>query len=80
MGDLILQFPDEGRQGSEVWRLIAAQGDEGDVLAAGPLDRPAADDSAGVGKQDEFEQDCRRVGRRAQGKRVRGKKGQFFTL
>lgn len=44
---------------------IAAQGDEGDVFPAQPLDAPAADDTPGVGTEDDLEQHPGRVGRRA---------------
>ncbi len=67
VGNLILEFPDDGRHGGEVRGLIPAQGDEGDVLATGALNRAAADNAPGVGKQDQLEQGGRRVSRCASG-------------
>ena len=44
---------------------VARERDEGDVVAAGALDLPTADDAPAVGEQHDFQQHRRRVGRRA---------------
>ncbi len=49
----------------EVGARVAAQGNERDVLLAGPGDRPAAHQSAGVGEEHHPRQHARRVGGRA---------------
>ena len=42
--------------------LVAGQGDEGNVVAAGAFNLAAADDALRIGEQNDFEQNCRRVG------------------
>lgn len=63
--DLIAQGRYEVRDGREVGPGIAAQGDERDVFLAGPGDRAAAHDPAGVGEPYDPQQHGRCVGRRA---------------
>jgi len=63
--DLIAQGRYEVRDGREVGPGIAAQGDERDVFLAGPGDRAAAHDPAGVGEPYDPQQHGRWVGRRA---------------
>ena len=63
--DLIAQGRYEVRDGREVGPRVAAQGDERDVILAGPGDRAAAHDPAGVGEQDDPQPHGRWVGRRA---------------
>jgi hypothetical protein len=53
---------DEPGEGGEVRGGIAAEGDEGHLLAAGTLDVAAADDAPAVGEEHDLEQHGRRVG------------------
>jgi hypothetical protein len=62
LGDVVAQAGDEGGDGGEVWRAVAAQGDEGDVFPAGTFYSPAADEALAIGEQDDFEQHPRWVG------------------
>ena len=59
---VVAQLADEVRDRREVRARVAAQRDEGDVLAAGALDAAAADDAVRVGEQHDLEQHRRRVG------------------
>jgi hypothetical protein len=64
IGDLVLQLPDESGHGGEVRGAVSRERDEGDAGAAGFFDPAAADNAAGVGKNNQLEQHRRRVGRR----------------
>lgn len=57
VGDVRAERADEGRDRREVRRARAAQGNEGHVVLAQPGDRPAADDPARVGAEDDLEND-----------------------
>ena len=59
---LVPERADEPGQRGEVRRRVAAQGDEGDVLATSAFDAAAADDALRISKQDHLEQHRRRVG------------------
>jgi hypothetical protein len=61
----LVQARDEGGDGGEVRAGVAAQGNEGDVLAARAFDGPAGDDATRVRQPHELEQHARRVGTRA---------------
>ena len=50
--------------GGEVRAGVAAQGDEGDMLAARALDASAGDNAARVGQQHDLQEHGRRVGTR----------------
>jgi hypothetical protein len=65
IGNVLTQRADEVRDGGEVRDVVSGQGDEGDVLSAGPLDRPARYHSLRIGEQDHLEQHRRRIGRGA---------------
>jgi hypothetical protein len=56
IGDVFAERADEAGDRREMRRLIAAEGDEGHVLPASPLDRPAADNAARIGEQDNLQQ------------------------
>jgi hypothetical protein len=60
--DLGAEGADEPGEGGEVRGGIAAEGDEGHLLAAGTLDVAAADDAPAVGEEHDLEQHGRRVG------------------
>jgi hypothetical protein len=60
--DLAAQAADKVGEGGEVRGEVASEGNEGDLLTAGPLDLPATDDAAAVGEQHNLEQHGRRVG------------------
>jgi hypothetical protein len=60
--DLGAEGADEGGEGGEVRGAVARECNEGDLFAAGALDVAAADDSATVGEQNDFQQHGRRVG------------------
>ena len=61
VGNVVANGTDKVGQRGEVRGLIAGQGDEGDVVAAGALDLAAADDALRIGEQDDLEQNGRRV-------------------
>ena len=63
--DLAIEARDKPGNRCEVRGAVTAQGDKGDVLAAGALNGPAADDALAVGLQHDLEQQGRRIGRRA---------------
>ena len=52
--DVLAQRADEVGEGGAVGRGVAAQGDERDVLLAGPRDAAAADDALRVGESTTF--------------------------
>ena len=60
----LTQAGDERGDGGEVRAAVAAQSDEGDVLAARTLDAAAGDDAARVGQQHDLQEHGRRVGTR----------------
>jgi len=67
LGDGVGASSHEGCNGGKVRPTIARQRHERDVLTAGPLDLPAADDAARVGEQHNLEQHQRRIRRRPAG-------------
>ena len=60
--DVVPDRTDKAGDGRKVRPLVAGQGDEGDVVAARAFNLAAADDALRIGKQDDFEQNRRRVG------------------
>ena len=61
LGNIVADGTNKIGNGGEVRDLIAGQGDEGDVVAAGAFDLAAADDALRIGEQDDLEQDGGRV-------------------
>ena len=59
------QLADESGYGWELRRAVTGQGHGQDVLAAGAFDASAGDHASAVGQQDDFEEHCRVIGRRA---------------
>ena len=62
LGDFLFEAGNKGGQRRKVRPAIATEGDEGDVLAAQPLDAPTAHRTLAAGAENDFEQHPRRVG------------------
>ena len=61
-GDVIAQARDKGGKSGEVGSSVSREGDEGDLLTAGPFDLAGADDAATVGEEDDLKQQGRWIG------------------
>ena len=63
--DVLAHAADEVGDGGEMRAAIAAQGDKGHLVAAGPFNATAADNALRIGKQHHLQQHRRRIGRGA---------------
>jgi len=62
LGNLVTEGADEIGDGGEVRGAVAGEGNEGDVLPAGPFNLARTDDATAVGEEHNLEQHRRRVG------------------
>jgi len=62
-GDVLAHAADEVGDGGEMRAAIAAQGDEGHLFPASPLDATAADNALRIGEQHHLQQHRRRIRR-----------------